>query len=54
MKDLLLYVYVVFKTINLEISLYFEDYATRAARLFFLIQSIRLLFSRVVVAVVVV
>jgi len=27
MKDLLLYVNVVFKTLNLEISRYFEDYA---------------------------
>ena len=27
MKDLLLYVFVVFKTWNLEISRYFEDYS---------------------------
>ena len=27
MKDLLLYVFVVFKTLNLEILRYFEDYS---------------------------
>jgi len=63
MKDLLLCVHVVLKTLNLEISrchlaAYVKELsktrAARAARLFFLIQPIRSLFSGVVVAVAVV
>ena len=60
MKDLLLCVYVVAKTLNLEISRchladhvkeLYESVAARAARLFFLIQSIRSLLYGVVAAV---
>ena len=60
MKDLLLRVHVVVKTLNLEISRCHlaensaQVRAARAARLFFLIQPIRSLFSGVVVAVAVV
>ena len=55
MKDLLLSVHVVFKTLNLEISrCHLADYAARAVRLFLLIQPIRSLFSGVVVTVAVV
>ena len=64
MKDLLLCVHVVVKTLNLEISRWhLSDYvkelnykvrAARAARLLFLIQPIRALLSGVVVAVAVV
>ena len=55
-NDLLLCVYVVVKTLNLEISrCHLADYVkrkpARAARLFFLIQPIRSMFSGVVVAV---
>ena len=59
MKDLLLCVHVVVKTLNLEISRrhssknFAQVRAARAARLFFLIQPIRSLFSGVVFAVVV-
>ena len=60
-KDLLLCVYVVAKTLNLKFSFVIRQAtsknctkvrAARAARLFFLIQPIRSLFSGVVVAVV--
>ena len=66
MKDLLPRAHVVVKTLNLEISrCHLADYvmtsenrtkvrAARAARLFFLIQPIRSLFSGVVVAFAVV
>ena len=58
MKNLLLCVHVVLKTLNLEISrCHLADYvkelskvrAARAARLFFFIQPIRSLFSGVLV-----
>ena len=58
MKDLQLYVHVVVKTLNLEISrVYLADYtsknatkvrAAHVARLFYLIQPITSLFSTVV------
>ena len=60
MKDLLLCVQVVVKTLNLEISRAIwqttsknciKERAARAARLFFLIQPMRLSFSGVVFAV---
>ena len=60
-KDLLLCVYVVAKTLNLKFSFVIRQAtsknctkvrAARAARLLFLIQPIRSLFSGVVVAVV--
>ena len=63
MKDILLRVHVVVKTLNLEISrCHLADYgnefarvrAARAARLFFIIQPIRSLFSAVLVDVAVV
>lgn len=63
MKDLLLCVYVVIKTLNLEISFsYLAAYIRElyksmyicAAQLFFLMQSIRSLFSDIVIAVAVV
>ena len=63
MKDLLFCVHVVIKTLNLEISFcylaaYFRElYKSMyiyAARLFFLMQSIRSLFSDIVIAVAVV
>ena len=60
MKDLLLFVHVVVKTLNLEIPrCHLAEYvkkigaevrAARVARLFFLIQPIRSLFSGVVFA----
>ena len=58
MKDSLLCVHVVVKTLNFEISrCHLADYAkvraARAARLIFLIEPIRSLFSGVVVAVAV-
>ena len=50
MKDLLLCVHVVVKTFNLQISrCNLAARAAHAARLFFLIQPIRSLFSGVVV-----
>ena len=61
MKDLLLCVYVVAKTLNLEISpyhlsdyvkeLYLSAYRTSSTIIFSLIQPIRSLFSVLVVAV---
>ena len=63
MKDVLLCVHVVAKTLNLEISRchladegkeFAKVRAARAARLFLLIQPIRSLFSGVLVAVAVV
>ena len=61
-RDLLLCVHVVVKTLNSEISRHLADTsenstevrAARAARLVFLIQPIRLLFPGVVVALTVV
>ena len=62
MKDLLLCVHVVIKTLNLKFHVVIwqttskrctKVRAARAARQFFLIQPIRLLFSGVVVAVAV-
>jgi len=62
-KDLLVCVHAVVKSLNLEISrchladyvkeFYFKVRGARAARLFFLIQPSRSLFSGVVVAVAV-
>ena len=61
-KDLLLCVHVVTKTLNLETSRFIWQTASKnctkvrvacAARLFFLIQPIRLLFSGVIVTVAV-